>query len=62
MSKFCTQTCRPCPEPITGRGPGASRCEQNGLCQRVSMDDLPQLKVTVHAGGGIDLKIEKKQP
>ena len=33
MSKFCTEDCKPCPDPIHGRGKGDSRCEQNGMCR-----------------------------
>lgn len=59
MSKLCTNDFKPCPEPIPGRGGGESRCEQNGLCQRVRMDMLPIVRFDVKPDGSLDLKITK---
>jgi hypothetical protein len=59
MSKFCTETCRPCPAPIPGRGRGESRCEQNGCCQLVNMDDLPKVSIEPR-GDGIEINVERK--
>lgn len=55
--KFCTTTCRPCPDPIPGKGLGESRCEQNGVCQLVSMDALPKLRATAGDDGAINLQV-----
>lgn len=57
MSKFCTEVCKPCPEPIQGRGPGESRCEQTGVCQLVNFDALPTLSAMPIGGNGIRLKV-----
>ena len=43
--KLCRGDGKPCPPAVTGKGPGASRCEQNGLCQRLDFDKLPKLKL-----------------
>lgn len=59
MSKFCTNDCKPCPEPVQGRGKGESRCEQNGLCQRLRMDMLPTVRFDPRPDGSIDIKITK---
>ena len=59
MSKFCDLDCKPCPEPIAGRGRGDSKCEQNGLCQRQRIDMLPILRVDQKPDGSVDLKITK---
>jgi hypothetical protein len=59
VSKLCDDG-KPCPEPIPGRGRGDSRCEQNGLCQRLDMDNLPQLHVETGPGNAIRLWVDKK--
>ena len=35
----------PCPTAVKGRGPGESACQQNGICQRVTMprETIPNL-------------------
>lgn len=44
MSTTCNDG-KPCPIPVEGRGPGDSRCEQNGLCQRLELKAAPVLRV-----------------
>ena len=39
----CDHDNKPCPPPMARKGRGASRCEQNGVCQRVNINDLPIL-------------------
>lgn len=41
--KTCSYDGRPCPDPRPHRGGGISMCDQNGICQRVSLKDLPSL-------------------
>lgn len=59
MSKLCTDDCKPCPDPIPGRGRGDSRCEQNGMCQRVRLDMAPTVRIAQKSDGSIDIKITK---
>jgi hypothetical protein len=43
--RLCESDGKPCPAPRDGKGRGNSRCEQNGLCQRININDLPRLNV-----------------
>src|SRR3990167_8195883 len=40
----CDHDSKPCPPPKAGRGPGASQCEQHGVCQRVGFGNSPTLQ------------------
>ena len=46
MSGVCSQVRHMCPPPVAGRGPGESRCEQNGLCQYVPLSAPAAPKVS----------------
>ena len=56
-TKLCNEDSKPCPPPIAGKGRGDSRCEQNGLCQRTSVENAPHLHVTVDDSGGLELSV-----
>lgn len=62
MSKLCNNDGRPCPEPRPGKGRADSACGQNGLCQRLNMDALPQLRVTFGQGNAIGLEVLPSTP
>jgi hypothetical protein len=59
VSKICDQDFKPCPNPVAGRGRGDSRCEQNGVCQRVRMDMLPIVRAHIQPDGSLSIKITK---
>ena len=60
--KLCNEDGKPCPPPIAGKGRGDSRCEQNGLCQRTSIENAPRLHVTVDDSGGLELSVAPAAP
>lgn len=43
--KICHNDKLACPLPVANKGPGDSRCEQNGVCQRVDFNKLPTLEL-----------------
>ena len=45
-TKLCSYDGKPCP-PKKGTSPRAnSRCEENGVCQRIDLNDLPKLELS----------------
>mgnify|MGYP001578073307 CR=1 FL=1 len=46
---LCNHDKKPCPAPIEGKGRGLSRCEQNGVCQRVDFNNLPTLELKLRS-------------